>query len=85
VPRYVELTDPAARKILELVPGIFHAAWLDFPNEGDLLAAADDPERYYLHSLLPEKYRINLEYAANANVFSDVVLILRTLFAIPRH
>jgi lipopolysaccharide/colanic/teichoic acid biosynthesis glycosyltransferase len=85
VPRYVELSDPDARKILDLVPGIFHAAWLDYPDEGDLLAGADDPERYYMQELLPEKYRINLEYAAHAKLFSDVVLILRTLFAIPRH
>jgi lipopolysaccharide/colanic/teichoic acid biosynthesis glycosyltransferase len=85
VPRYVELSDPNARKILELVPGIFHAAWLDFPDEGNLLAEAEDPEHYYLRQLLPEKYRINLTYAANANVLSDVVLILRTICAIPRH
>jgi lipopolysaccharide/colanic/teichoic acid biosynthesis glycosyltransferase len=83
VPRYVELSDPNARKILELVPGIFHAAWLYYPDEGDLLAKADDPERYYLQDLLPEKYRINLEYEAHANVFTDAVLIIRTLFAIP--
>jgi lipopolysaccharide/colanic/teichoic acid biosynthesis glycosyltransferase len=85
VPRYVELSDPDARKILELVPGMFHAAWLDFPDEGDLLAYAEDPEHYYLRQLLPEKYRINLTYAANANVLSDVVLILRTICAIPKH
>jgi lipopolysaccharide/colanic/teichoic acid biosynthesis glycosyltransferase len=85
VPRYVELSDPNARKVLELVPGLFHAAWLDFPDESNLLAQADDPERYYLRQLLPEKYRINLEYAATANVLSDVVLILRTICAIPKH
>jgi lipopolysaccharide/colanic/teichoic acid biosynthesis glycosyltransferase len=83
VPRYVELSDPDALRILELVPGIFHAAWLEFPNEADLLARADDPECYYLRKLLPEKYRINLEYAATTNVLRDIGLILRTLCAIP--
>ena len=84
VPRYVELSDPDARRILELTPGIFHAAWLEFPDESDLLARAADPEHYYLRELLPEKYRVNLEYAATANVLRDLGLIVRTLCKIPK-
>ena len=84
VPRYVELSDPDARRILKLTPGIFHAAWLEFPDESDLLARAADPEHYYLRELLPEKYRVNLEYAATANVLRDLGLIVRTLCKIPK-
>jgi lipopolysaccharide/colanic/teichoic acid biosynthesis glycosyltransferase len=85
VPRYVDLSDPETRKVLEFTPGIFHAAWLRFPNESDLLEAADDPESYYLQQLLPAKCRINLEYAARANLVRDIMLILRTICAISSH
>jgi lipopolysaccharide/colanic/teichoic acid biosynthesis glycosyltransferase len=68
------------RRVFELTPGITQLASLYYRDEDELLARADDPEQYYLNVILPDKVQINLEYADRATVWSDIVVILRTLF-----
>ena len=84
VPRYVAAYTPEQARVLELVPGITDPASLAYIDEEAILARAADPERAYLERLMPEKIRINLDYAARATPLSDVAVILRTLVRIPR-
>lgn len=70
---------PEHRRVLELTPGITQLASLHYRNESTLLSQADDPEQFYLDVILPDKVRVNLAYAERATVWSDVVVILRTL------
>ncbi|MGI8402087.1 MAG: sugar transferase [Gemmatimonadaceae bacterium] len=79
VPRYVAMYTPDQRKVLELVPGITDRASIAFADEGARLAAATDPERLYVDSIMPEKIRINLEYATSAGVLNDLRVILGTV------
>jgi lipopolysaccharide/colanic/teichoic acid biosynthesis glycosyltransferase len=79
VPRYVAKYTPEQARVLTLVPGITDPASLTFIDEERILAASQDPEREYIESLMPEKIRMNLEYAARANVLSDLGIILKTL------
>lgn len=78
VPRYVEHYDQEQRRVLELRPGITDPASIQYCDESNLLAGTDDPERYYIEFLMPEKIRINLEYAKNSTLLSDIATILRT-------
>lgn len=82
VPRYVEMYSPEQRKVLELTPGMTDEASIRFRDESATLAQQSDPEQYYIRALLPEKIRINLEYADRSSVLTDGGVILRTIGAL---
>ncbi len=80
VPAYVahypaELRD----KLLALRPGITDPVSLEFADENDKLARAADPEREYIEVLLPRKLRAALSYAERATLWTDLVVLARTL------
>ena len=79
VPRYVAMYDNLQRQVLDLRPGITDPASIEYRNESALLATATDPEAFYVSQLMPEKIRINLEYAAHATLLTDLQVIGRTL------
>ena len=79
VPRYVALYTPAQRAVLALTPGITDPASLRYYDESRVLDGAEDPERLYVDQIMPEKIRVNLEYAARATAWSDVVVVLATV------
>lgn len=80
LPRYVAHYPPALRdKILGVRPGITDLASIRFRDEGELLAAAPDPERTYIEQVLPEKLRLAALYVDSATLAGDARLILRTL------
>ena len=80
VPKYVARYTEEQRRVLDLVPGITDVASLRYRDEEELLAGTVDPELTYVASIMPEKIRLNLEYAARASRWSDVVVIVKTLF-----
>jgi len=79
VPRYVDLYSTDQRRVLELKPGITDPASIIFRNESEVLAQVENPERYYLEVIMPEKIRLNLEYAKQASIWSDIRVILQTI------
>ena len=79
VPKYVSFYTDEQRRVLELRPGITDPASIQFRDENELLANAADPERYYLEVVMPEKIRLNLEYAKQASFWTDFRIILKTL------
>jgi lipopolysaccharide/colanic/teichoic acid biosynthesis glycosyltransferase len=84
VPQYVALYAPEQRKVLDLVPGITDPASIKFANEAELLAEASDPEKFYIEHIMPAKIRLNMEYASHATLWSDILVILKTLVRIVR-
>ena len=85
VPRYVALYPPALReRALAVRPGLTDPASLHFIDEAALLAAAADPEREYVERILPVKLQRAAEYAENASLASDLVVLARTLWALLR-
>jgi lipopolysaccharide/colanic/teichoic acid biosynthesis glycosyltransferase len=84
LPAYLASLGEEQRKILALRPGITGSATLQFRNEEDLLASVPAAELadYYTSHLLPEKIRIDIDYARDANLLSDVKILLRTVASI---
>jgi lipopolysaccharide/colanic/teichoic acid biosynthesis glycosyltransferase len=80
VPRYVGLYTPEQRRVLDLLPGITDPASIRYRDESAVLAKAADPERAYVEEIMPEKIRLNLDYAGRASLASDAAVILRTVF-----
>jgi lipopolysaccharide/colanic/teichoic acid biosynthesis glycosyltransferase len=79
VERYVRLYTDEQRRVLELMPGITDPASIRFRNEAEILDRAADPQREYVERVMPEKIRINLEYARGASVWTDFLQVLRTV------
>lgn len=79
VQKYVDLYTEDQRRVLELRPGITDLASVKYRRESELLAASKDPDRTYVEAIMPEKLRINLDYAAHASLPGDFRVILMTL------
>ncbi len=79
VPKYVMLYNDTEREVINLVPGITDPASIIYRNENEILGKFGDPEKYYVEKIVPDKIRINLEYAKKANVLSDIFVILQTI------
>jgi lipopolysaccharide/colanic/teichoic acid biosynthesis glycosyltransferase len=79
VPRYVALYSPLQREVLDFRPGITDPATLRFRDEEGLLAQAVDSEAFYIEHCVPQKVEINLNYARQANLWKDTIIIIRTL------
>lgn len=80
VSKYVDLYTEDQRAVLELRPGITDLASIEFRQEEELLASADDPEKLYIDFCIPKKIELNLRYARKAGSFGDLCVILKTLF-----
>lgn len=79
VAKYVVMYTPMQQRVLDLTPGITDPSSIRYRNESDFLATSSDPERTYVEIVMPDKIRINLEYAEGASAWSDVVVVLQTI------
>lgn len=84
VRKYVEMYTPEQQKVLSVRPGITDLASICYRNENELLAQAKNPEEYYIHMIMPDKLRINLEYVRHSSFFYDLKLIFKTFVEIFR-
>lgn len=82
VRKYVDMYNDIQKGVLNVRPGITDYASIKFRNESDLLAKADNPEKYYIEEIMPQKLSLNLEYINNNNVFKDITIIFETFKAI---
>ena len=86
LPGYMARLGEGQREILSLRPGITGAVTLQFRHEEELLAQvrAEELLQFYTSRILPEKIRIDMAYAREANFFSDIKILLRTVATILR-
>lgn len=82
VVHYVNMYSPEQRVVLEFKPGITDPASLTYFDESEILKKQEDSEDYYIRVLMPEKIQINMDYGLNANLFSDIWLIVITVLRI---
>jgi len=82
VARYVKMYTPDQRRVLGVRPGITDLASIEFRNEEDMLSKAADLEQFYINNCMPRKLELNMRYASDASIFSDCIIILKTVFAI---
>jgi lipopolysaccharide/colanic/teichoic acid biosynthesis glycosyltransferase len=82
VRHYVNYWTPEQMHVLDVRPGITDPASIKFRNENELIAQAEDPERYYIDVIMQEKIKLYLEYVNNRSFWGDIGLILKTLWVI---
>lgn len=79
VREYVDLYTPDQRQVLELLPGITDPASLKYFDEDEVLSKQSEPLKYYVEKVMPDKIEINLRYAENATLLSDIRVALSTV------
>lgn len=85
LPEFIAGLDIARRRSLSLLtPGITGWATLHFRHEEELLAKIppDELQSYYVQQVMPQKIELDLEYASRATLWSDLMVLLRTVKAI---
>lgn len=81
VPEIVEQNKSMFRRIVVFPPGLFSPASLKFIRESDMLDRKDVMQKY-LNEILPEKIKCDMDYFIKANIFTDMVIILRSIYRI---
>jgi lipopolysaccharide/colanic/teichoic acid biosynthesis glycosyltransferase len=82
--KYLDRVSLQDREILLLSPGITSPTTLMLRNEEELLAQvpAHELEDVYAKVILPQKIRMELEYARRASFLNDLQVLFRTATAI---
>lgn len=70
-------------EILSVRPGITDLASIKYRNEGEMLGQVHDPELLYVTSILPDKIRLAKAYLRQASFFTDLSILIKTLFSHP--
>lgn len=83
VTAYLERMSPAERVILSVRPGITDLASLRF-HDLQSHVGADDPERVYQQTVLPEKRRLQIEYVNEWCLALDAKILARTVWLVVR-
>lgn len=79
---YVNFYNEDDLKIFAVRPGITGLASLKYRNEVELLKAADDPEDFFIKTIIPDKLKYNKEYIKKRNFFFDLKLIFITIIKV---
>ena len=82
VRKYVDMYTPEQMHVLDVRPGITDMASICYRNENELLEKVENPEAYYVGTIMQDKLRINLEYVHNQSFWGDIKLIFKTFGAI---
>jgi len=79
---YVNFYNEDDMKIFKVRPGITGLASLKYRNEVELLKAAEDPETFFIETIIPDKLKYNKEYIKRQNFFFDLKLIGLTIIKV---
>lgn len=82
VRHYVNYWTPEQMHVLDVRPGITDPASIKYRNENELLAQAEDPEKYYIEVIMQEKIKLYLEYTEKSSFWYDIKLIFQTFWVI---
>lgn len=79
VRRYVDLYTEEQLRVLSVQPGITDIASIKYRNENELLEKAEDPDKVYIETIMPDKLKHNLEYIDQQSFLFDLKLIIQTI------
>ena len=79
LPKYVNLYNERQRQVLSVRPGLTDYASLEYINENEILAQAENPELYYIEHVMPAKLELNLKYIQDQSFTTDLIIIFKTI------
>ena len=82
VPKYVASYTPEMMATLLLPAGVTSEASIRYKDEDELLESADDVDAVYVHKILPDKMRYNLQSIRSFSFWADIRTMFRTVLAV---
>lgn len=82
VTKYVERYTPEMYATLLLPAGITSIASIQYKDEDELLADADNVDDVYVNEVLPSKMKYNLSSITSFSFIGEIVTMIKTVFAI---
>ncbi len=82
VQHYVNMFTEEEKAILSVRPGITDWASLWNPDQGAILAGSPDPQKTYMEKISPGKIALQLKYVRERSFWSDIKIILETLWTV---
>ncbi|MBH0230742.1 sugar transferase [Halobacillus yeomjeoni] len=79
---YVDMYRDNEKKILDLKPGITDWASITNFDQFEVFTKAQDPDEAYLKYIRPLKLQLQLYYRENNSFFSDIKILLWTVYKI---
>ena len=79
VRKYVDLYNNEQQQVLSVKPGITDYASIEYANENEILAKAENPEQTYINEIMPHKLLLNLKYIKEQGFVTDIKIIFRTI------
>ncbi|WP_229731275.1 sugar transferase [Hyunsoonleella pacifica] len=79
---YVNFYKPEDLIIFKLKPGITGLASLEYRDEVELLKKAEDPEKYFIETIIPDKLSYNKRYLKQRHFLFDLKLIFKTIYRV---
>lgn len=79
VRKYVDFYSKEDLKVLRLKPGITDFASIEYRDEAELLKTAENPEAFYIETILPEKLKLHKKYINSQGLWTDFKIILKTI------
>ncbi|HTN21384.1 MAG TPA: sugar transferase [Pelobium sp.] len=76
--KYVALYSRVQQRVLTVKPGLTDWASIKFIHEEQLLAKANNPEKYYIKYIIPDKIGYSLKYIDHHNLWIDLKIMLLT-------
>lgn len=82
VTKYVERYTPEMYATLLLPAGITSTASIQYKDEDELLANADNVDNVYVNEVLPDKMKYNLSSITNFSFFGEIITMIKTVLAV---
>lgn len=82
VPKYVDEYTDEMRATLLLPAGVTSLASIMYKDEERLLSQGEDVDDIYVHQVLPEKMKYNLDYVKTFTFGGDIKLMFQTVIAV---
>lgn len=82
VPKYVAYYTDEMKATLLLPAGVTSKASIEYKDEEKILKEAENTDEVYVERILGEKMRINIESIKSFSFFSDMVLLMKTVFTV---
>ena len=81
-PEYKEYYKKANSNFFEMVPGITGKASIYLSNEEELMKNVDNPKKFYIEKIIPQKVKLNEYHLSNNNIYNNIKVMLETIIKI---
>ena len=81
-PEYKEYYKKENSSFFEMVPGITGKASIYLSNEEELMENVDNPKKFYIEKIIPQKVKLNEYHLKNNNILSNIKVMLETVIKI---